>query len=256
MGLSNWLSTASADCGYTDDTIESLLPQRIREFERRTQWRIFPVQVVCQPDGTYDNPQTGLDVTGTYEVVEEDPYPYHVQDASEFLSTYLRQRPVIQVQRARLMLDRSTTVLVIPDEWNRIERRSGRYTIMPVSGAAAVIGATTAMAALQMSFANKPYIPHLLCFDYLAGLPVGWEKLREWSDLKRKLEEYCAYAILQDISELYDAGRMRKSVSADGLSQQSEYDRFARRKAELEKSSTEFEQIIRDTETHLMMGFV
>lgn len=257
VGLDPWLrAAATSEAGYNEDAIQSRIPAMISLFEKETQYRVHPVQVACNPDGVYATPGATLDVSNQYEVLIDPPYPYIEQEAEEFFFTYLRWRPILQFQRCRLMLDPSTIVMQIPDAWNRVEPRSGRYSIMPVSGGMSIIGATTAIAALRLAFGYKTYMPQVVCFDYIAGLPVGWEQLRHYADLKIKLEEYAAYRVLCDISELFDAGKLAKTISADGLTQTTQYSRFEKRKAELYNSVMAYEELIKAQDNPLMFGTV
>lgn len=256
VGLDAYLQdAANSKAQYDSAKIESLIPARIRDFERQCQVRINPVQCVVYPDGTYDG-ENGLDADGTREVIVDRPYDYYKTEAIEFFRITLRNRPVQQVQRCRLMWNTDDTIFTFPSDWLRWNDRAGTFHIMPYRGAALASGAALAYTQIGASFGYRDYVPGIICVDYIAGLPSGWETTREWADVKRAVEEYCAYGVLCDIGELYDAGLVNKSIGADGLSQSWSYDRFQRRKEELLKTSLSVLKELAVQEAPIFMGAV
>jgi hypothetical protein len=103
-----------------------------------------------------------------------------------------------------------------------------------------------------MALGGRDHLPDCISVDYVAGLPEDWQDSArlsaEWADLIHAIEEWCALGVLRDIGELYDAGMMGKSIGADGASQSLNYDRFERRKQELEAGVREFMGLLRDQE--------
>ena len=263
VGLDPWFSqSSSVIAGYNSQKINSLIPQWIRRFEREVQFRINPVQCVTggpQNDGVYApvGAQTGvtMDVTGNYEVVVESGYTYIAGEALEFMRCQLRERPVQNLQRVRIMLGQ-TIVYQFPDDWIFIDPRSGLFQIVPVVGAASVINAAVALYAVQISFGQRGYIPFALCFDYIAGLPYGWQNTAEYGDYRRILSEYCAMKVLEDICHAYDPGLTNKSVNSSGENASFMYDRFMQRKAELKASVDAFKDELKGQETPILFGAV
>ena len=262
-GLDPWLQQAAeSGAEYNSQKINSLVPQWTRRFEREVQFRINPVQVVSNPqqnDGYYApiNSQTGvsMDNTNTYEVVVESGYPYFAHEAWEYLKVQLNERPVQQIQRVRLMLGNSVAYS-FPSEWIFVDQRSGLFSLIPAVGAASVVNAAIAFATLQISFGQRDYLPMAICFDYIAGLPTGWQFTSEYSDYRRILCEYCALKILEDIQYVYDPGVASKGISTGGASQNVQYDRFMNRKAELTKSVNDFKAELQGQETPIHFGLV
>ena len=260
VGLDSWLTAAAASATqYDANAITTLIPEMIRRFEEETQFRINQVQVVSNPDGTYDAgvlDGTGLSKDGSIPLYIDTPYLYEVALAQDYLRTHLRLRPIVQVQRLRLMLNTAQSVLTIPPSWFRVEPRNGLFTIQPVSGAVAVGGSVAAYAVMLSTFGNLQYVPQLMAFDYVAGLPIGWQTTAEWMGLKRALSQYCAYAVLQDISELYDAGLSGKSIGTMGRSESLQYSRFQNRKKELYEAAISYQAIVKDQYRPVLLGAV
>lgn len=257
VGFERMLQAAEQNgAGYDDDAILELIPQQIRLFEDEVQVRIVPVQVVADPDGTYAVAGAPLDVTNTYEVVEDQPYPYYQDQSYAFLRVQLRQYPVRIVQRLRMILDPQNVVATIPPEWFRVEPKTGIFHIMPVTGAISIVGIATAYSIIQAQFGASTFVPQMLAFDYIAGLPNSWYTLREYSDLKRALAEYCAKAVLDDICETWDAGLMSKSVSGDGATLSKQYERAVRRRQELMANVMKFEEKFKARNTPFFLDSV
>lgn len=55
MGLDQWFEAAArSQSQYDEAKIAGLIPSWVRKFERETTFRVYPVQVVSAPDGTYN----------------------------------------------------------------------------------------------------------------------------------------------------------------------------------------------------------
>jgi hypothetical protein len=223
------------------------LPARIRRFEREMKWRINPIQVISQDDGRYSNP------LGNMEMVKEPKYSWFMRDSAEYFALTLRERPIRKVQRLRVFIG-NTLWFVAPQEWIVVDERAGRLNLVPVQGALIVAGADIGFSLMQSSFRYQNRLPQSLSVDYQAGLPDNWRNTREWADVQIALTEYCALEILNDISDLFDAGMMNVSVSGDGLSQQLNYDRFQRRKQELAASIAMFKGTLTDDVEPILMA--
>lgn len=257
VGLDQWLDAAAlSHAEYTDAEIARIIPHALRRFERESQFRLSQIQVVANPDGTYNHPNMEMSADGNLPLYVEDPYPFYPETARhEYLVTTLQHRPVASVQRVRIMIDPSIPVIVLPSHWYRIDRRTGRFFLVPWSGS---YQATSTAAAFPLIFdwGNRKMIPHALAVDYIAGLPDGWQAKHEWGDLLRCLHEVCALEVLNDISNTFDAGIAAKAVGADGLSQSRQYDRFQLRKQELQMSIDKFLQTFKAQETPVLLTSV
>lgn len=258
VGLDPWLcAAAQSDAAYDDARIAREIPAMIRRYERETQFRVNQAQVVANPDGTYNNAGLTTNLAGDMPLVVDAAYPYYRRLAmEEYLVTTLQHRPVQQVQRVRIMLSPTDSLLHLPAPWYRVDGRSGRLWIVPYQGSVLVTTNLIGLTILQAAFAGKDFLPNSIAIDYIAGLPSGWTSNPEWADLRRSLEEYCALAVLNDIGEMFDAGMLSKSISADGAGQSLNYDRFARRKQELQMSVERFQQTLQAQETPFLLGAV
>lgn len=312
VGLDQWRAAAAkSNSRYDNAKILSNIPGWIREFERKTQIRINPVQVTSAPDGAYGAVEAktgtisaqGKLVTGIgtsfeslepgnqivvgsaslaivsiqddlhltlernappwsgatfgvlpYPTIHEPGYPYYVSDGSEFFVTTFRQRPVREVQRLRLMFNGSVKIFEPPASWFSLDGQSGRFWMLPVYGSAIIQNASAAAVAASITFWD--HIPNFLFFDYIAGLPEGWEYSTEWSDLSLQLSGYCALKVLEDISQAIGAGSTGKQTQGVGISQNLNYTRFQDRKTELTDAFTAYAEILVAQESPLMMSVV
>lgn len=60
-GVDQWLAAAAAStANYDQARIERQIPAWIRDFERKAQFRVMPIQIVGAPDGTYEQPVAGV----------------------------------------------------------------------------------------------------------------------------------------------------------------------------------------------------
>jgi len=259
VGLDPWLTTAAnLPTPYTDDTIAAAIPNIIRRFERESQFRVNQVQFVTNADGTYDG-ANGLDITGSMFTYREDPYPFWMMDAQEFFRITLRNRPVQQIQRMRLMWGPGSNIFVIDNSWIHLDMRAGRTWLIPITGSSIVNASAIAWSQLWSFMGYKAYVPNILCIDYVAGLPVNWWDANanpEWSDLWRALAEYVAAGILDDLCETFDPGLTGKSFNADGVNLSLQYDKLVRRRQELRASANSFMQTLKDTEEPVSMVVV
>ena len=250
VGLDNWLEAASrSKANYDDRRIETAIPQMIRRFERDTQFRINPIQVCMNDDGAFPAP------TGFTKLVES-PLAFYQSLGPEYLVTTLRARPVNLVQRIRVMLSPSETVVELPAEWYRWDTKAGRVWVVPSSGASVISSVTYAYSVLQFGMGSKDHLPNGLAIDYQAGLPVDWADSVEWSDLRYVLEQFCARRVLDDISHVYSPGQDSKNISADGLGLSRNYTRFQDRKAELDANIAEFKETFTAQETPVLLSTV
>lgn len=188
------------------------------------------------------------------EVLDEFGYPYYSTNGTEFFNTTLRQKPLLSVQRLRLMYNGVQLIYTVPPNWYSIDKKSARFYVLPNAGATSLMAAQAVL--LSYGIAMSDHLPNFLFFDYQAGLPTGWETSHEWSDILQVLSEYCANKVLEDIAHVVGPGVTGKNVSAAGLSQSLNYDRFQTRKAELIASTQKFIANLVSQETPIMFGFI
>lgn len=257
VGLDSWLAAAARQqTPYDDARILANIPAVLRKFERETTVQLRATQVITRDDGTYtkpdpNNPSQVVALNGL-PIYKEEAYTYYPQSAFDYFITSLKTRPVQQIQRCRILFG-NATVLALPPEWYEVDTQSGAFQILPVQGSLLFAEYSSSFALLQQSFQNRNFIPHVVHFDYVAGLPLGWENDYNNADLVRLLEEYCALAVLNDIAYLADAGLTGKSISGGGAGESYQYDRFMQRKAELQKNVDNFKMLWKDQNSPVMM---
>ena len=244
IGCENWLNAAAlSQFQYDDRAIAALVADAIRDVEQETQLRIRQVQIVNQPSdgavtGTWDYPQE-----------DEDPYTYFPDDYSRYFETSLKLTPVQSVQRVRVRFG-NLNMLTLPQSWYGINAASGKLYILPTAGQALTGDAFAGLALVQELNSNR--LPLGLYIDYRAGLPLDWATMPRWATLRRLLEMWCARMVLEDISELADAGLNGVSVGGPG-SESFSYSRFMRRKEELTAAIRRIRDNLDDQETPVVM---
>lgn len=240
-GLHGWLSAAAASPAKYDDTaIASVIRATGSEFTMRTDAHVSPLQIVMNPDGVYDGAGSEA-VEQNYPVTEYNPLPYFQDDSESFFRVTLPLAPVRKVQRLRLMLG-SQIVYNVPPEWFQVNKQTGEFHIIPAGRSASIASYAGAwQASAAMGSTQRRNVPAVCAFDFIAGLPDGWELSPTNAVLLLRLEEKAALQVLRDISELYDAGLVSASVSSFGNTQQLNYSRFKERKGELRATTEEFE---------------
>lgn len=188
-------------------------------------------------------------------VVAESGYAYFPSpDGDEFFVTTFRRRPVLTVQRVRMMFNGRILIYTIPPEWFSVDPRSGRFWIMPYYAAQAISGAAAGAAGFSIVFSD--HLPNFLFFDYQAGLPDGWQYEHEWRHLRLILAKYCALQILMDIDQSIGAGQASKSTSGAGINQTISLDRFREKKQEYQDEVDAFAKDFAAQETPFMLSSV
>lgn len=260
-GLGPWRAAAkAADPAYTDVSMQRRIVQVLREFERTSQYRVNAVQVINHDDGRFTGTIGSLVSVDGLPVYRDSALPYYESDAEEFFAFTLKERPVQQLQRVRVMLQ-DQVIFEVPTQWLALDARSGKAWILPVSGPLLLSAATVAFAQLRVAFGAKDYLPVGINVDYIAGLPDGWNDeanpiWQEWSDLGMNIEKCCARAILSDVAHVFDPGIAGKSVNADGATQSLSYTRFEDRKKELDEAVAAFMETFKAQETPFLFGYV
>jgi hypothetical protein len=248
VGLDQWLN-AAALTGYDDARITSDLPGYVRQWERATVMDLTPRRVVSAAADL-----ALYDLTGVNSVVE-DRYPYYRSTSTtQFLNTTLQHKPVQQVDRARMMLG-NVPVFSIPTQWIQIDRRSGRFWMVPYSGDVTAI-MYSAWAEVRMSLGYQDYVPNALAFDYVSGISAADLASDEWADVRLSVSDWAAYRVLCDIAEMFDAGIISKALGSDGIQQNLQYSRFAARKDELKAHVAQCQQQMVEQETGILLDAV
>ena len=246
--------------GYDDTYITTvLLPQAIRRFEMETNFHINQTQITSLPDGTYSpqivqgalgafggvggvlpsgGPSTWLPIGTPYLV--EPAYAWWRNQLMEYGRISLKHRPVLGVQRYRVLWNSNFNVYTMDPTWIHSDFNSGEVYLIPYQGAATIGSAAIALSILAGSFATSDLVPGIVSVDYVCGLAANWQSDPQWGALQKALEECCAFCILEQISQALDPGLQGSSVNMPGFSQNLQWDRFMGRKAELQASYQSF----------------
>lgn len=267
VGLGPWLDAAAAlpaPYTYNDANIGEAITSASLRFQRETQFTVDPVQVWSYDDGT--NPTATDPVTNApYEnLIIDEPYDFYQEDACEYFRVRLKRRPVLQVQRLRVLYGapqlgqgQSQQLYDIPAPWINLKQRSGITYVIPTYGTLSLTSAATAgFAFLGAVMGNRNYLPNSVAVDYVAGLSSNWYDSYEWSDLRRCIEQCAAVQVLDDISDMADAGLLSVTVSGANTSETRQYDRFKPKKERLEKLIDRFKATLTDSEEVVAMGWV
>lgn len=261
VGLDLWLrAAANSDARYNNDAIQATILTAISELEHELQYKIMPVQVVNQPDGTYNHATNPTNADGTLPLVVESSGPYYLWHSQEYFNITLNYRPVIEVQRLRIMLTTTNAIYEMPSSWIRFQADSGQVNIVPVSGAQQLSGLTLAFTQYQLMLAGRQHIPNVFAVDYKAGLLEGWNDATSVNykphllGLHRCIAEKCALQVCRDITEVFDAGILSKTLSGEGINERREYDRFARKRDMLEESVERFSATWRAQHAPVLLG--
>lgn len=250
VGLGDWRRRAAED-GYTDAYIDSeVIPSAIRFFERQAQFRVEPCRVIMAPDGSYTQ------ATSAYPIVELEMLPYVRPNAQAYLRFHVPEGPIRQILRARVMLNKTSQIFQIPDQWLEYSPYSGDVWIQPTAGsltAAAAFG----FNILNLAFGVRDDIPHSFAIDYDAGLPDGWTDMREWKDVARGITCRAAIMILSDWAQAFDAGRATKNVGGLGVSINTQLTRFEDRISRLQMEEKEIiDQLRAQMGRNVNIGFI
>lgn len=260
-GFEQWLDGAArSDAAYGTARITDNIPRWIRNFERETKFMVNQRQVCGYPDGRFNSSDMTTNIDGTLPLIVETPYLFEPRKwRDNYGPIRLQYRPVVSVQRMRITLGPIDTVIDLPLDWLRVDKRAGEINLVPIRGTAQLSSMAAGLAMLtSLGFANTEYMPDSIAVDYVVGLPSDWatNEYSEWSDLKLHLADWCALQLLRDIDHVYGAGLANVANSADGLSQQLNYDRFQQKTAQLEARLTQFMETLNAQEQPFMMVWV
>lgn len=186
----------------------------------------------------------------------EKPYNYWADEFPAYGNIILNEKPVLYVQRMRLLFSNTAQVFPVPSSWLQWDPRSGQVSIVPVAASNVVVtsSAIAGLSILTAGFGVLGYVPNFVSVDYIAGLDDNWQNDPQWDDLQQSLEERVALQVLEDIAQAYYAGTMSASIAAAGYSQQFQFDRFMTRKQELQAKLTQFQQDLAETEGGISLG--
>ena len=141
----------------------------------------------------------------------------------------------------------------MPSQWYIWDGRSGRFWVLPVTGSFGQFVTTIGLAAATVGILQNGWwanvVPAVMAFDYVCGLPPGWQNDPEWGDLRNAVEEYCAMRVLEDLMELPGAGLAGISASGQNAGQNWQFNRFRERLEKLKANYESFKQTLVEQET-------
>ncbi len=167
--------------------------------------------------------------------VEEAPLNYVTGSIDRFTlpKWTLRRRPIISVEGVRLAFAEKYPVLIIPEQWWRVNKHLGIISILPI-GTQAAIASGMGMWFAPLLDRSWPWkvIPQFVCIDYTAG----YEESSTDPDLAemRWALARCAAGMAMGAAR----HRIPGSISVDGLSQS--FDTVEQRLAWYEEETQKF----------------
>lgn len=251
IGLGQFRIAASAE-GYDDAYINSsIVPQAIRAFENDAKFRVSPIRVVTDDDGTFTTGYTGT-------VLHRDMQPYNYVQSRFFLRFQALEWPIREVLRFRVELSRGHPIVTFPLDWVHFETRTGYVWIQPVTGHVTSAASATVAWNILENFRHGKFdsLPQSIALDYEAGLPDGWQSDPEWADVFRALTARAARMILSDWSQTFDAGITQKSITGLGINTSVQMTRFADRIAALAAEEREIVETLKGNSVPIMIGSV
>jgi hypothetical protein len=205
-------TTWMAGVELSDEYLLEKLVSAEAEVERALRVFITPVEVL--PTTTHQDVRDALDADGQ-RWVEEPGYDH---DGSmvwgrSWAATDLRQRPVIRIREIRFAYpDPESTLFEVPTNWIRLDKKYGRFQLVPVQSVGAMQLSSVVLSALSAGMT----IPLAIQVRYVAGLENA---ARDFPDVLSLIKRKAVLSIL-DEQFLAASG----STSVDGLSQSMSWD--------------------------------
>jgi hypothetical protein len=143
----------------------------------------------------------------------EDPYDYDVKDYVNWGFLILRRKPVISVERVRLIYPTGQEIISYPREWIKVYAKFGQIQIVPMAGSFQPLIGQGSMYLPLMSGSLQSNVPQLIHVDYTTGLTTMPD------DLKDAIYKMSALEILKIGGQGKAPGIAAMSTGADGLSE-------------------------------------
>jgi hypothetical protein len=152
--------------------------------------------------------QAAIDVADVFE----DPYDYDLNDYLKWGFLLLRRKPVISIERIRLIYPTGQNIIQYPQEWIKLYAKFGQVQIVPSTGTFPSIGLGGMYLPLMSGFLMNN-IPQLIHVDYTAGIAIIPDDMRD------ALYKYGAVEVLKTAGQAMAPGVASLSTGADGLSE-------------------------------------
>lgn len=209
------------NCIISDVTLGNKLSIAVARFEREMKdFNLTPkvikstaVNGILGDNGAFVTPPEP-ELAALADIIE-DPYDYDVSDYMNWGYMRVRRKPIVTVERIRLIYPTGQTIIDYPHEWIKTNRKFAQIQIVPMAGSFKsfpLIGQGAMYLPLLSGFLTKN-VPHLIHVDYTAGLTEIPDDLKD-----------CLYKLgAIEVLKLAGGGKMpgvaSLSTSADGLSE-------------------------------------
>lgn len=185
----------------SDEHLETFIAAAVITVETRLGIKLRPHKIVC-------NPSNDL-VEGTDYDDAEYPYDYNVRQYQQNWGFFqLRKKPVISVERMRMVFPNGQTIFDFPKDWIKLYNRSGHINIVPYTGFSTAL----AQYPIIYGFLGKN-TPQIVWIDYTAGHKFIPE------DISTIIAKIAAIDVLGIAGDAVLAGVASLSTSVDGLSE-------------------------------------
>lgn len=218
---------AALDDDYVYEKLLSAEADAIRKL------RVFLEPTVVIPD---DAEQSEIDalVAASTKYAQEPAYDYEPEFFRGERWGYIvaQHNPIISVQSIQFSYPSpSNTIYTIPNEWIRLDKRSGHIRLVPATQAFAA----PLSAFLMQALGAGSTIPFMIRVRYTSGLV---DVNRDWPDLVDVIKKMATLRIIADTYHPQSG-----SISGDGLSQSVSVD-FAKFGEELDAKLSTIRQAI------------
>lgn len=213
------------------------------DFERQTRVLLSTKKVVMNPRAEW--------VQGEDYDLEESPHPYHHVSQQRLIRLVAKWRPIQEILSFRVEFNRDNTLITIPVQWERVNKRLGYISVVPYQIAAAM--GVTAGAALGLSIlANWGFpgdaVPAMIAFDFTAGY-TDCDTAPDKADIRQCLGWMAAANVMRDLPRL-----IPNSGSGDGFTQS--FDGVLQQAESLEKRAEKFIVAFMRRERPLVTGLL
>lgn len=155
-----------------------------------------------------------LEITITPTTYSED-HDYRFEEYQSWSFIQLKHKPVIEIKKLQLRVEKNTTFVNIPNEWLRLQNHTGQIQIAPTSGALS-----------EFNLGNNTFLPRLMVFNadwpsfFNIEFIAGFEQDKIPFIINHLIGLLTAVEVLNIAGDLIlGAGIAAGSISLDGLSQ-------------------------------------
>jgi hypothetical protein len=194
-------------------TMQNKIDISIAYFQR--DFDIFMLPTVIKSNAILGT--TGMPPENVYYDLIEPPYDYNLNDYLNWGYLRVRRRPIISVERIRLIYPTGQEIITYPMSWLKIYPKFGQIQIVPLAGSFRqypLLGQGAMYLPLLSGFLTKS-VPSLIHVDYSCGFPVG-QIPPDFADIVYKK---AAIEVLRISGMAQFPGVASLTTGADGLSE-------------------------------------